>query len=54
MEALTTFEVHRVLSSADILQPGDYCFIEKRQPTRKFEPIPVEPPRGFFDRIEPS
>jgi hypothetical protein len=51
MEVLQTLEVHRVASSADILQPGDYCFIAKRDPIRRFEPVAVELPKGFWKRI---
>jgi hypothetical protein len=37
--SLQTLAVRRVPSSADLERPGDYCFIGKRAPIRKFEPV---------------
>lgn len=51
MDALLTLEVRRVASSADLMQAGDYCLIEKRPPIRKFEPVAVEPPAGFLRKL---
>jgi uncharacterized protein YbaR (Trm112 family) len=48
MEALA---VRRVSTSADLANPGEYVFIEKRQPRRNVEQIPIEPPSGFFRRL---
>jgi uncharacterized protein YbaR (Trm112 family) len=48
MQAL---KVRRVSLSEDLSRPGDYVFIGKRAPIRKFEPIPSDPPKGFFRRI---
>jgi hypothetical protein len=48
MEATATLQVHRVPFSADLLQPGDYCFIAKREPIRTFDTQRLEPPQGFF------
>jgi len=45
---IEALEVRRVASSADILKPGDYCFIPKREPIRTFQPISIEPPQGFL------
>jgi len=36
MEALQTLEVRRVPSSADIVKPGNYCFIKKREPIERY------------------
>jgi hypothetical protein len=51
MDALLTLEAHRVPSSADLMKAGDYCLIEKREPIRKFEPVPVETPQGFVKQL---
>ncbi len=51
MEAATTLPVRRVPFSANIQKPGDYCFISKREPIRKFESEPVAPPTGFWRMI---
>jgi hypothetical protein len=48
MEALQTLEVRRVQSSADLMKAGDYVFIGKREPIRKFEAKDVLPPDGFW------
>jgi hypothetical protein len=48
MEAATTLPVRRVPFSYDIEKPGDYCFIPKREPIRKFEPEQVASPTGFW------
>ena len=51
MEDFKTLEVRRVQSSADLMQPGDYVFIPKREPIRRFQPIMNNPPRGFFRKL---
>lgn len=33
------------------MQAGDYCFIAKRDPIRKFEPVQNEPPTGFLAKL---
>lgn len=48
MEALPA---RRVSSSPDILKPGDYCFIAKREPIRTYETVTAEPPTGFWKRL---
>src|ERR1035437_5878523 len=47
---LRTLEVRRVPFSADLLKPGDYCFIPRRDPIRKLEPEAVEPPQGILPK----
>jgi hypothetical protein len=48
MDATQTLAVRRVSSSADLLKPGDYCFIPKREPIRTFETVTAERPKGFW------
>ncbi len=48
MQAL---EVHRVSTSADLLHPGEYVFIPKRQPIRTVEQIAIDPPTNRFRRL---
>jgi hypothetical protein len=48
MEALQTLEVRRVQSSEDLIRAGDYCYIRRREPIRKFETEPTLPPDGFW------
>ena len=45
MQAL---EVRRVSTSADLLNKGEYVFIEKRAPKITVERIPLERPAGFW------
>lgn len=45
MQAL---EVRRVSSSADLLNKGEYVFIEKREPKITIERTPLERPAGFW------
>jgi hypothetical protein len=52
MDALLTLEVNRVPSSADLTKAGDYCFIAKRDPIRKFLPSEPEESKGFWDRLK--
>lgn len=51
MDALQTLEVRRVPSSADLMQAGDFVFIGKREPIRKFEPVTIEVKRPFFKQL---
>jgi hypothetical protein len=51
MEQFKAIEVHRVGSSADLMAPGDFAFIPRREPLRKIERIPLEAPNGFFKRL---
>jgi hypothetical protein len=37
--------------SADLMQAGDYCYIEKHTLIRKFEPVAKEAPRGFIRKM---
>lgn len=37
-------QVRYVSSSADIMYPGDYWFVAKREPVRTFEHVAIEPP----------
>ena|SRR3569832_1968025 len=48
MDAPQCLTVHRVPTSADLLQPGDYCFIAKREPIRTYETVTTERPSGFW------
>ena len=45
MQAL---EVRRVPHSEELLHPGDFAFISKREPDIRVERIPLTPPTGFF------
>lgn len=46
---LTALEVKRVPHSEDLLHPGEFVFIPKREPIRTFHSEPLEPPtRGVF------
>jgi hypothetical protein len=51
MESLKALEVRRVATSADLMAPGDFAFVPRREPLRRIEYTPVPPPRGFFKRI---
>jgi hypothetical protein len=44
MDSTTALAVKRVPHSEDLLHPGDYVFIPKRDPIRTFHSIPLEPP----------
>jgi hypothetical protein len=48
MAPLQTLEVRRVPASVDLERAGDYCFVPKKEPMRKFEPVAVEAPAGFW------
>src|SRR5690242_6519221 len=51
MDSLKAVEVRRVPLSEDLMKPGDFVFIAKREPVRKFESVPLQPPAGFFRRL---
>jgi hypothetical protein len=54
MEALQTLEVRRVPSSSDLMQAGDYCLIQKREPivtTERARVLRVEAPKGIIRRL---
>jgi hypothetical protein len=51
MQSLKALEVRRVSSSENLLHPGEYVFIEKRQPKITLERTPLTPPQGFFNRL---
>jgi hypothetical protein len=48
MQAL---EVRRVPSSSDLLHPGEYVFIPKRDPKITIDHQLLTPPTGFFERL---
>jgi hypothetical protein len=58
MEPLKALEVKRVEHSEDLLHPGEYVFVGKRQPIITVEKYPIDPPQGrlklpwwtFFDK----
>lgn len=47
IEALAVRREH----SEDLLNPGDYVFLAKREPRRTVEQIPIEPPTGFLRHL---
>ena len=51
MSPITAQEVKRVPHSEDLLHPGDYVFIGKREPRRTFQSIPLNPPTGRIRRL---
>lgn len=51
MQALKAIEVRRVGSSADLVQPGDYTYIAKREPRRRIEEVEITAPKNFFKRL---
>jgi hypothetical protein len=48
---MQAIEVRRVPTSADLSSPGDFAFVPKREPVRKFERIPLTAPKGFVKRL---
>jgi hypothetical protein len=50
LDATQALQVRRVSSSADLLHPGEYVFIEKRPPQITIEKKPLANP-GFFRRM---
>lgn len=51
MPTTTAQEVKRVPKSEDLLHPGDFVFIPKREPVRTYQSIPLTPPAGFLKRL---
>jgi hypothetical protein len=51
MEPLKALEVKRVEHSEDLLHPGEYVFVPKRDPIVTVEKYPLTPPRGFFAKV---
>ena len=51
MESTLAIKVRRVPRSDELLQPGDYVFIGKREPKRTVEQIPIEAPTNRFRRL---
>jgi uncharacterized protein YbaR (Trm112 family) len=51
MSPTTALEVKRVPHSEDLLHPGEFVFIPKREPVRTFERTPIAPPTGTFRRL---
>ncbi len=47
----TALEVKRVPHSEDLLHPGDYVFVNKREPRRNVEMIPIQAPTNRFRRL---
>ena len=48
---LKALEVRRVPLSEDLLHPGDFVLVKKREPICKYERVPLTPPSGFFRRL---
>jgi uncharacterized protein YbaR (Trm112 family) len=44
----TALEVKRVSHSEDLLHPGEFVFIPKREPIRRFHSEPIEPPADKY------
>jgi hypothetical protein len=51
MPTTTAQEVKRVPHSEELLHPGDYAFVAKREPIVITNSEPVPPPTGFFRRL---
>jgi hypothetical protein len=51
MPTAVALEVKRVPVSEDLLHPGDYVFVPKREPRRTFESVPLFPPTGTLRRL---
>jgi hypothetical protein len=47
----TALEVKRVPHSEELLHPGEFVFIPKREPIRTFQSTPIAPPSGLFRRL---
>jgi hypothetical protein len=48
MSATTAQEVKRIPHSEDLLHPGDYVFVPRREPIVNIYRQPVPPPTGFI------
>jgi hypothetical protein len=51
MPTTTAQEVKRVPHSEELLHPGDFVFIPKRQPAVTFHSVPLEPSKGWGRRM---
>lgn len=51
MSLLKALEVRRVTHSEELTNPGEFVFIQKREPIRTIERQPLEPPQGFLKRM---
>lgn len=51
MPTTTALEVKRVPRSEDLLHPGDYVFVPRREPIVNTYRQPVQPPAGAFRRF---
>ena len=48
MDLTQALEVKRVQHSENLLHPGEYVFVAKRQPIITVEKHPIDPPQGKF------
>jgi hypothetical protein len=48
MSSAAALEVKRVPRSEDLLHPGEFVFIPKREPIRTYFSVPTDPPNGWF------
>jgi hypothetical protein len=51
MSPTTAQEVKRVPHSEELLHPGEFCFIPKREPIVNVYRQPVQPPTGLLRRL---
>lgn len=51
MQTTTAQEVKRVPSSEELLHPGEFVFIPKREPVTSYHSVALAPPTGFFRRL---
>lgn len=51
MPPTTALEVKRLPHSEDLLHPGDYVFVGKREPRRNVEMVPIQAPTNRFHRL---
>jgi hypothetical protein len=51
MSPTTALEVKRVPHSEELLHPGEFCTIPKREPIVLMNMEPVQPPQGLFSRL---
>ena len=52
MISTTAQEVKRVPRSEDLLHPGDFVFIPKRESVETYCSVPIPPPAGFFAHLK--
>jgi hypothetical protein len=48
---MESLEVRRVSSSVDLMNPGEFCFVGKREPILRYQQVQTEPPQNFFKRL---